>query len=130
MSDAEIVGKVERKESGAVHTIHCKSLEDNNSQLYLKKGIEEETSVFVQDRMSGQPTINDAYKGRLDVNGKFPNMEIVIKNLTTDDTGPYWCKYAGEDAKKQMTEKKGLGSVLLVVTGESLLLTSQKLCCL
>lgn len=65
-------------------------------------------------------TIKKEFDNRLQINGVFPDPDIFIKNLTSNDTGPYWCLYAKTDQKlKEIQENEGQGSMLLVVLGES-----------
>lgn len=53
----------------------------------------------------------------MQLNGNFPNLDFLLKNLTSDDTGVYWCLYKEFDAKSGTTAViEGQGSVLLVVT--------------
>lgn len=62
-------------------------------------------------------------KGRVKTNGEFPSMDIVIKNLDLDDSGPYWCVYSKIDYSYTQLMTQGNESVLLVVTGEYILCT-------
>lgn len=96
-------------------TIQCKCPKSGHDSLTLKKGLNEEFEVLV--RVNDKDTINKQFSDRLQVNGAMPNVSILIKNLTSNDTGPYWCVYKMFDAGSTKTEiTKGLGSVLLVVT--------------
>ncbi|CAI5675234.1 unnamed protein product [Oreochromis niloticus] len=94
-------------------TIQCKSA-SNQDMLYLKKGLNEEEDIYFTD--SNKSTINQKFTDRLQFHGKLPNVDILIKNLTLDDTGPYWCVYKSTDQKYELKTTKGSGSVLLVVT--------------
>lgn len=110
-------GVVWRDLGGAV-TIQCRAPEPNQEFLILKRGLSEDV-VLVKENNSGIiPNIDKEFWGRLQVNGVFSSMDILIKNLTSNDTGPYWCLYSRFDGKAKTIEKKGTGSVLLVVTGE------------
>uniref|UniRef100_A0A3Q3J466 Immunoglobulin V-set domain-containing protein n=1 Tax=Monopterus albus TaxID=43700 RepID=A0A3Q3J466_MONAL len=65
------------------------------------------------------PIISDKIKDRVQLNGAFPNVDILIKNLTVEDTGPYWCSYVEMGGKSSdLLNVKSKGSVLLVVKGE------------
>ncbi|CAI5675232.1 unnamed protein product [Oreochromis niloticus] len=96
-------------------TIQCKSA-SNQDMLYLKKGLNEEEDIYFTD--SNKSTINQKFTDRLQFHGKLPNVDILIKNLTLDDTGPYWCVYKSTDQKYELKTTKGSGSVLLVVTDQ------------
>lgn len=85
----------------------------------MKKGLKEENDVFFKEGNSAKHTIAKEFTGRLQSHGEFPSVSILIKNLTSGDTGPYWCIYTKFDPKAgQLIHKRGTGSVLLVVTGE------------
>lgn len=102
----------------AAVTIQCRS-ETQQEFLTLKKGINEDVQVFNNDGKSGKTTMAKEFTGRLQSNGVFPNVDILIKNLTSDDTGPYWCEYKRFDQQSaSFISVKGKGSVLLVVRGE------------
>ncbi|KAL3987198.1 myelin associated glycoprotein [Sarotherodon galilaeus] len=95
-------------------TIQCRSA-SHQDYLYLKKGLNEEEDIFhLTD--SKEPTINQKFTDRLQFHGKLPNVDILIKNLTLDDTGPYWCVYKVADKNYELKATRGNGSVLLVVT--------------
>lgn len=102
---------------GEAFTIQCRQPEQDQESLTLKRGIKKSDIVFMY--LGGQ-TIKDGFNHRLQINGVFPNLDILIKNLTSDDTGPYWCLYAKTNENlNEIEEKEGTGSVLLVVSGES-----------
>ncbi|XP_070778969.1 T-cell antigen CD7-like [Enoplosus armatus] len=115
LSDPGSSGVVWRDFGGTV-TIQCRSPEPNQEFLSLKMGLSEENTVLYKDRNSDKTTIATEFTGRLQLNGEFPNVDILIKNLTSNDTGPYWCEYKRFDQKfSKVVIKKGEGSVLLVV---------------
>ncbi|XP_035511706.1 uncharacterized protein LOC118323751 [Morone saxatilis] len=104
------------KDFGGSVTIQCRPPEPEQDSLTLKKGLSEDIDVFNKDSVSDKNTIAEQFKYRLQSNGKFPSVDILIKNLTSDDTGPYWCCYSKFDQKTaSVIHKKGTGSVLLVV---------------
>uniref|UniRef100_A0AAV2KET3 Immunoglobulin V-set domain-containing protein n=1 Tax=Knipowitschia caucasica TaxID=637954 RepID=A0AAV2KET3_KNICA len=55
------------------------------------------------------------YKVYLKDNGHFPNIQILLKNLTREDTGVYWCMCGTHSAETGLNVPDGDGSVLLVV---------------
>ncbi|KAI3359913.1 hypothetical protein L3Q82_014266 [Scortum barcoo] len=106
------------KEIGGAFTIQCRS-EPNQEFLTLRRGIREDIQIFYKVGTSEKNEIAAEFRDRLQFNGVFPNIDLLIKNLTSDDTGPYWCEYARFDSKSAaFITKKGNGSVLLVVRGE------------
>ncbi|XP_008286281.1 uncharacterized protein LOC103361856 [Stegastes partitus] len=99
-------------------TIQCSGSVDQQF-FSLTMGLNEDTNVFFMEKNSGKTTIANGYAGRLQSNGGFYKMDILIKNLTLNDTGPYWCVYKMFDPKSSKSKStKGQGSVLLVVTGD------------
>lgn len=106
-------------EVGQAITIQCQSSETLQDSLTLTKGLNEEVEAVFVDRTTQNFKIADPFKGRLQLNNRFPTVDIRIKNLTSNDTGPYWCVYKRFDTQStQIITSKGQGSVLLVVTGE------------
>uniref|UniRef100_A0A3B4GCL0 Immunoglobulin V-set domain-containing protein n=1 Tax=Pundamilia nyererei TaxID=303518 RepID=A0A3B4GCL0_9CICH len=97
-------------------TIQCRSA-SNQEMLYLKRGLNEEEDIFCLTDLQ-KSTINQKFTDRLQFHGPFPNVDILLKNLTLDDTGPYWCVYK-VSSNYEFKTSRGNGSVLLVVTGES-----------
>lgn len=102
------------KHPGGAFTIQCRHPEQEQVSLNLKRGIQKSDVLFMDSE--GQ-TIKKEFKDRLQINGVFPNLDILIKNLTSNDTGPYWCFYIKIE-ENEIPEKEGTGSVLLVVSGE------------
>lgn len=108
------------KKVGESITIQCRSASDHES-LEVKKGLNETQIFSTTNANPHKKIIIPSMAARVQTNGNFPNMDILIKNLSVDDTGPYWCFYAKFSGKSVETIK-GAGSVLLVVTGESSLI--------
>lgn len=108
--------EVIRRKVGQQVTIQCKSA-SNQEMLYLKRGLNEEEDIFYLADLK-KPTINQKFTDRLQFHGQVPNVDILLKNLTLDDTGPYWCVYK-MTSNYELKASRGNGSVLLVVTGES-----------
>ncbi|XP_032394364.1 uncharacterized protein LOC116703626 isoform X2 [Etheostoma spectabile] len=105
------------KDSGEAVTIQCRCSKPDQEFLTLTKGLSEEYHVLYRDGKSEKNTIQEEFKGRLQLNRGFPNVDIFIKNLTSNDTGPYWCEYKKFDqASSKILKMKGTGSILLVVT--------------
>ncbi|XP_060882485.1 uncharacterized protein si:rp71-81e14.2 [Labrus mixtus] len=112
LSGSESNGVVRRDPGGSV-TIQCRYLQSSPASLTLMKGLNDDFQVLYKMNTS-RPVIAKDFKSRLQIHGEFPNLEIFIRNLTSEDTGPYWCKY-----QKSTTDPKpenGQGSVLLLVT--------------
>ncbi|XP_041672909.1 uncharacterized protein LOC121529214 isoform X2 [Cheilinus undulatus] len=117
LSSSESNAVVWRDVGGSV-TIQCRSNTDQDC-LTLKKGLND-YEVFYQDRESDNGRTAADFKNRLQSHGKFPNLDILIKNLTTVDMGPYWCEYQKLDPRSlNPVIKKDQGSILLVVRDES-----------
>lgn len=112
----ESKGVVWRKAGEAI-TIQCSTSDVAVEYLHLYKGLSEELQVVFKDRQSESPNI--AFRDRLQTNAAFPDVDIFIRNLTSTDTGPYWCMYKKFDGVLgKLIKTKGRGSVLLVVAGE------------
>ncbi|TNN69324.1 hypothetical protein EYF80_020475 [Liparis tanakae] len=104
------------RDFGGAVTIQCRSSETDQTSLDLRRGLNE-MSVLFKDGSSDKYISGKELSGRIQLNGEFPNMDILIENLTSDDTGPYWCIYTRFDQESSSSVKvKGLGSLLLVVT--------------
>ncbi|TKS91867.1 hypothetical protein D9C73_025933 [Collichthys lucidus] len=114
LSDPESGGVVWRDVGGSV-TIQCRNTASAQERLSLEKGLSQD-EILNKDRDSKKITIAKAFRDRLQLDGEFPSLNIFIRNLTTDDMGPYWCVYKKYDnASRQIKTEKGKGSVLLVV---------------
>uniref|UniRef100_A0A3Q2VEX3 Immunoglobulin V-set domain-containing protein n=1 Tax=Haplochromis burtoni TaxID=8153 RepID=A0A3Q2VEX3_HAPBU len=107
--------EVIRRNVGQQVTIQCKST-SNQEMLYLKRGLNEEEDIFYLTDLQ-KSTINQKFTDRLQFHGRVPNVDILLKNLTLDDTGPYWCVYK-VSSNYELKASRGNGSVLLVVTGD------------
>uniref|UniRef100_UPI0037E7145B uncharacterized protein n=1 Tax=Semicossyphus pulcher TaxID=241346 RepID=UPI0037E7145B len=106
---------VVRKDFKGSITIQCRFTEGDPDNLTVKKGLSED-QVLYREKDSEKNTITAEFRSRLQVYGKFPNLDILIKNLSSEDTGPYWCTYETFNKKTKQPEIKiGTGSVLLVV---------------
>ncbi|MEQ2186489.1 hypothetical protein GOODEAATRI_028985 [Goodea atripinnis] len=106
------------KENGQSITIQCR-INLDQTYLSLKKGINKDIAIVVIYKTTGKITPSVEMSGRIQTHGNFPNIDILIKNLSTSDTGPYWCVYSHTDQFYQHQTNDGNGSVLLVVTEKS-----------
>ncbi|KAM7372094.1 hypothetical protein PAMP_009289 [Pampus punctatissimus] len=114
---------VEWKKVGEQVTIQCKCQSDQE-YLFLKKGLEEDQVLFTTNK---KHTISPQFADRLQLNGQILNLDILITNLTLNDTGLYWCEYKRFDMLTKTTKStKDTGSVLLVVTDETHQYTKQQ----
>ncbi|KAM7386759.1 hypothetical protein PAMA_009400 [Pampus argenteus] len=113
---------VEWRNVGEHVTIQCKCQSEQDS-LFLKKGLKEEILYIISNRS----TKSTEFKHRLQLNGSLNNTDILITNLTLNDTGLYWCEYKRFD-KGTTTYKSTIdsGSVLLVVTDKNHQYTKQQ----
>lgn len=105
------------RDFGEAITIQCRPPQPDQEYLILQKGLSDEYKVLFLDGKSGKETTAKEFTDRLQLNGDFPNVDILIKNLTSEDTGLYCCMYKMYDPKSSQTlNTRGTGSVLLVVT--------------
>ncbi|KAJ4931942.1 hypothetical protein JOQ06_010378 [Pogonophryne albipinna] len=100
------------KEIGRDVTIQCRTPQKDQESLALRKGLNMESDVFFNIHDSEKATIAMDFRGRLQYNGLFPNIDILIKNVTSKDTDTYWCVY---NKFGKPVIKNGEGSILLVV---------------
>ncbi|XP_047428073.1 uncharacterized protein LOC124998005 [Mugil cephalus] len=113
LTGAEIKGVVWKKLGEAI-TIQCRF--ENQKNMSLKMGL---NGSLVLKKCSQTETVGNQFHGRLVSNVAFSNMDILIKNLTSKDTGPYWCEYNMCDKEAKDTKTmNGTGSILLVVTDD------------
>lgn len=106
---------MEWRDVGASITIQCRSPLKDNFILSVKKGINQNVDIVASN--SDDNNIAQGYKERVQLNGGFPNLDILLKNLTSADTAPYWCIYSRFDQEStQLQTHRSTGSVLLVVT--------------
>ncbi|KAM6913879.1 uncharacterized protein PEZ65_014394 isoform 2-T2 [Lycodopsis pacificus] len=110
-------GGVVWRDFGEAITIQCRCPEQGPDSMTLQQGLSDKTLVLFKDGKSEKTNTAKEFSGRLQLNGVFPNMDILIMNLTANDTGTYWCMYMKFDrVTSDYKEVKGSGSVLLVVT--------------
>ncbi|KAJ0001463.1 hypothetical protein NQD34_006483 [Periophthalmus magnuspinnatus] len=103
--------QVEWKNAGASITIKCGFKNKDASSITVMKvmkGLNKNINFFY--KMRDKKTIL-AFSDRTKTYGTFPNFQILLTNLTINDTGVYWCMYRDEIMK----EADGDGSLLLVV---------------
>lgn len=112
---SETGGGVVWKDKGGTITIQCKSPNTDQDNLSVRRGLTDDEILF-KEKNSDKITISKEFEGRLQINGGILKMDILIKNLTSNDTGPYWCRYSkfNEQTRKSI-KTEGQGSVLLVV---------------
>ncbi|KAK5856396.1 hypothetical protein PBY51_007996 [Eleginops maclovinus] len=113
------------REIGGHFTIQCRPPKADQEKMCLKRGLNKEAEVFFINGKSGKKTIVNDFRDRLEFNGLFPEIDILIKNLTSEDTGPYWCEYKAFD-KTSVITKNGQGSVLLVVRETQILSSTDR----
>ncbi|XP_047212392.1 uncharacterized protein LOC124864000 [Girardinichthys multiradiatus] len=106
------------KENGQSITIQCR-IELKQTYLSLKKGINKDIDIVIIYETTGKISTSEEMSRRVQTHGNFPNIDILIKNLSTSDTGPYWCVYTDVDKFYNQRINDGNGSVLLVVTEKS-----------
>lgn len=101
-------------------TIQCRyEKEDNVEALLVMRGLSEDDVFRLNSDNLDNPLIKEPFRGRLQYTGTFPNLDILIKNLMGNDTGPYWCyTQVLRKVKRRSETVKAEGSVLLVVSGK------------
>lgn len=112
-------GGVVWKDLGESINITCRISDPQQSLLSLRRGLRRNEVLSTSKFNSDRTTISTEVKNRLEVSGHFPSLNLVISNLTMEDTGPYWCEYS--EVGNTLFTKDGDGAVLLVVRGEPIL---------
>ncbi|XP_072225307.1 uncharacterized protein [Leuresthes tenuis] len=110
---ALIEAEVIWKHVGEDVTIQCR-IETKQESLSLVRDLSKNVQLFYT-RETNKNIFDKKFKERSQTNGLFPSVDILIKNLTLDDTGPYWCLYK-KMVSGTLETTDGHGSVLLVVT--------------
>lgn len=101
-------------------SIQCRpENQDQVQSVSVMRGLTKDDVFRVEADSKEKPLIKDPFHGRLQYSGTYPNLDILIKNLYLNDTGPYWCICQKVNRMKKETETvKTKGSVLLVVSGK------------
>ncbi|KAM4530727.1 uncharacterized protein PAE49_023136 [Odontesthes bonariensis] len=111
------------KHVGEDVTIQCR-INSKQDSLSLFRGLSKDVQLFYTST-TNKNTFGPKIQGRSQTNGVFPGVDILIKNLTLDDTGPYWCLYK-KMVSGTLETTEGQGSVLLVVTENRAAKTTEK----
>lgn len=106
------------RDVGGKITIQCRAPQKGMRSLSLQKGLNQDLNVLYRDLNSTKNTIVGQFSNRLQVTGDEDNVDILITNLTSEDTGPYWCVYNWFNLPNMEKVTGTGGSVLLVVRGE------------
>ncbi|XP_014832768.1 PREDICTED: uncharacterized protein LOC106910605 [Poecilia mexicana] len=120
------------REVGESVTIQCRSGTSKHISLHLKRGLREDMDIaqinnklklgknqkrlmhFSEIKLHEVKNMID----RVQINGTYPNIDFLLKNLSVDDTGAYWCLYL-QDTSNTREMIKGGGSVIVVVKENS-----------
>ncbi|CAL9693421.1 unnamed protein product [Knipowitschia caucasica] len=102
---------VKWKKPGMSVTIQCNCGKKDIKFISVKKGLYKNESFYYKTPSH----TNSLYPQRSEDNGHFPNIQILLKNLTREDTGVYWCMCGTHSAETGLNVPDGDGSVLLVV---------------
>ncbi|XP_029913778.1 T-cell immunoreceptor with Ig and ITIM domains isoform X2 [Myripristis murdjan] len=109
------------KEIGGSITIQCKTTMKDSISMSLRWGLHEQVEILSAAKSTSNVTIKEDLKHRVKAKKNYPTLDIVIRNLTVEDTGAYWCLYKKLDSiDYSLKQEKGDGSVLLVVKGAAL----------
>ncbi|XP_054892004.1 uncharacterized protein LOC129363751 [Poeciliopsis prolifica] len=120
------------REVGESVTIQCRSRTTKDHSLHFKRGLWEDMDIA---QITNEQKLTKEQKkvmkisgkkldfvknmsDRVQFNGTYPDIDFLLKNLSVDDTGAYWCLYLkGTSGSKEM--RKGDGSVIVVVKESS-----------
>ncbi|XP_027898791.1 uncharacterized protein LOC114160404 [Xiphophorus couchianus] len=120
------------REVGESVTIRCRSRTMKDRSLHFKRGLWEDMEIAQitnkkkltktqKDRLKISETKLDVVKtmtDRVQHNGTYPDIDFLLKNLSVNDTGAYFCLYL-KDASSNREMIKGEGSVIVVVKENS-----------
>ncbi|KAF7654247.1 hypothetical protein LDENG_00072440 [Lucifuga dentata] len=107
---------VVRRDAGGSITIQCRHSDPDQECLSLQRGLTGDENIFFKTKQKPH-TIMIEFKNRYELKGDVPTVDILFKNLTSEDTGVYWCVFKKSDmSTSRYVDTKGDGSVLLVVT--------------
>lgn len=110
------------KDIGGSITIHCRAAAlPPQNLLSLKRGLHKD-EIFTTNNDRRHNLVSKNVEGRLLVVGVFPDLDLIIGNLTMEETGLYRCFYS--KTGRTIETKEGEGAVLLVVKGEPILYES------
>lgn len=113
VEDIEVI----RRPLGGSVSIPCRHFPQGQMHMTLSIGLKKEFKIL--HMISHKITIAKEFSGRLRVEGNFPNVDVIISNLTSEDAGLYFCDYQWyDDASSEQKRVDDDSPVLLVVTGE------------
>ncbi|XP_021177100.2 uncharacterized protein LOC105933016 isoform X1 [Fundulus heteroclitus] len=102
------------KEVGESITIKCRG-KSKDEALFFYKGITDNTKLArVEKDHKKKPVFYDR-SDRVQIKGKFPNIDFLLENLNVNDTAAYRCVYLKKSLMHETKETLGDGSLLLVV---------------
>ncbi|KAL7890960.1 hypothetical protein AOLI_G00004360 [Acnodon oligacanthus] len=99
--------------AGETTTVHCTPPNSQQDGVYMYQRLETEENVMTYLYKDGSFSPRNAFIHRLETNSKLETFTVSILNVTTRDTGVYWCVFNNEDKNSDSKEK-----TLLVVSGK------------
>ncbi|XP_019751979.1 uncharacterized protein LOC109531886 [Hippocampus comes] len=109
--------EVIRRPPGGSVSIQCSHVPQGEMHMTFFKGLKKDFQIL--HMMSQKTTTAKEFSGRLRVEGIFPNVDVIISNLTSEDTGLYFCDYQWyDDARSEQKRVDDDSPVMLVVEGE------------
>ncbi|XP_019751997.1 uncharacterized protein LOC109531909 isoform X2 [Hippocampus comes] len=109
--------EVIRRPPGGSVSIQCSHVPQGEMHMTFFKGLKKDFQIL--HMMSQKTTTAKEFSGRLRVEGIFPNVDVIISNLTSEDTGLYFCDYQWyDDARSEQKRVDDDSPVMLVVEDE------------
>ncbi|XP_036425362.1 uncharacterized protein LOC118807456 [Colossoma macropomum] len=98
---------------GEKATVHCTPSNPAQDGVYMYQQLDTNRKTMTYLYKDGSFSPRDGFKGRLETNAKLETFAVSILNVTTQDTGVYWCVFNKEDLNSESKQR-----TLLVVTGK------------
>ncbi|XP_020341708.1 uncharacterized protein LOC116374879 isoform X2 [Oncorhynchus kisutch] len=104
--------------TGEKVTMMCSTTLKDQDGMYLYVGLDRDREVLYYYQRDSKLTPRKRYWDRVKTEGPMDQLTITISNLTTEDTGVYWCVYTKfNEATYENYINQGRGSTLVVVNG-------------
>ncbi|XP_031686970.1 uncharacterized protein LOC116374879 isoform X4 [Oncorhynchus kisutch] len=107
--------------TGEKVTMMCSTTLKDQDGMYLYVGLDRDREVLYYYQRDSKLTPRKRYWDRVKTEGPMDQLTITISNLTTEDTGVYWCVYTKfNEATYENYINQGRGSTLVVVNDDAL----------